>query len=112
MASTIERNMVGCKGWRRANLAMACAEAARLDAENGLPLRGSAKRMAQRLSLAPAALSNLLHGVKNMGDETARAIESTLGMQPGSLDEPPYSITFPDAQSCLAARETLLREGL
>lgn len=112
MASAIDKDMVGCKAWRRANLAAICAEASRLDAENGLPIRGSGKRMAQRLSLAPAALSNLLHGVKNMGDEAARAIEAALAMRPGSLDEPPYSISFPDAQSVQAAREALLREGL
>lgn len=112
MASAVDTNMVGCKAWRRANLAALCESASAKDAAQGLPLRGAAKRMAQRLSIAPAALSNLVHGVKNMGDETARGIESSLGLPLGAIDAPPHSIAFPDEQSCAAARELLAKAGL
>ena len=67
--------------------------------------------MAMRLGLAPAALSNMLHGVKNIGDEAARAIESKLGEQPGSLDAPPFCLAF-DSQADLDKAREALRSGL
>jgi hypothetical protein len=98
---------VGCKAWRRANLAALCAQACAVDAKAGYPARGGSKRMAMRLGLAPAALSNMLHGVKNIGDEAARSIESKLGQAPGSLDAPPFCLAF-DSQSQLDAAKALL----
>lgn len=89
-----EADSVGCKAWRRANLRSLCDSEALLEMARGLPKRGSSKRMAARLGLAPAALSNMIHGVKNIGDEAARHIEIQLGQIIGSLDKPPFSISF------------------
>lgn len=92
--SESEADSVGCKAWRRANLRSLCDSESLLEMARGLPKRGSSKRMAARLGLAPAALSNMIHGVKNIGDEAARHIETQLGQIIGSLDKPPFSIRF------------------
>lgn len=92
--SSSEADSGGCKAWRRANLRSLCDSEALLEMARGLPKRGASKRMAARLDLAPAALSNMIHGVKNIGDEAARHIETQLGQIIGSLDKPPFSISF------------------
>ena len=99
--------MIGCKAWRRANLASLCQREAERETATGLPARGSSKRMAARLGLAPAALSNMLHGVKNIGDEAARSIESKLGESLGTLDTPPFSVLFSSQAELDEARAKL-----
>lgn len=90
---------VGCKAWRQARLDSLCAQSKLAEQALGLPARGSAKRMADRLGLAPTALSNMLRGAKNIGDCAARAIESRLGLEPGALDAPLFcSIGADDAE--------------
>lgn len=98
---------VGCKAWRQERLAALCAQA-KLDEEaSGLPSRGAAKRMADRLGIAPTALSNMLHGAKNIGDEAARAIEARLGLAPGALDAPLHCLACESAEELAAMAEAL-----
>lgn len=97
----------GCKAWRRANLGALCKREAEIETTSGMPARGSSKRMAARLGLAPAALSNMIHGVKNIGDEAARSIESKLGETAGSLDIPPFALVFSSAAELEAAKAAL-----
>lgn len=103
---------VGCKAWRKANLERLCKIRASAEIARGLPARGSAKRMAAMLCIAPAALSNMLHGVKNIGDEAARSIEAKLEIEAGSLDTPPFSLTFADEATFQAAKDALLAAGI
>ena len=63
--------------------------------------------MAERLGLAPTALSNMVHGAKNLGDEAARSIEAKLGLRPGSLDAPLRSLVC-DSDEELAAMAAAL----
>ena len=100
----------GCKAWRRANLGSLCKREADIEISAGMPARGSSKRMAARLGLAPAALSNMVHGVKNIGDEAARSIESKLGEGAGSLDIPPLAIVFGTEQELAAAKALLAKQ--
>ena len=99
--------MIGCKAWRRSNLVSLCQREAERETAKGLPARGSSKRMAARLSLAPAALSNMLHGVKNIGDEAARSIEIKLEEPLGSLDTPPFSLVFSSQAELEAAKSKI-----
>ena len=98
---------VGCKAWRQARLASLCHEAKIAEEAQGLPARGSARRMAARLGLAPTALSNMLHGAKNIGDEAARSIESSLGLEPGGLDSPLFGLVGADAGELAAMARAL-----
>lgn len=100
---------VGCKAWRRANLRALFAKSLLADAQASLPARGAAKRMAAKLSLAPAALSNMIHGVKNIGDEAARAIEERLGEAPGSLDAPSLCLAFETQEELDRAKAILAK---
>lgn len=101
------KDAVGCKAWRRARLDALCREAAERDVAQGLKHRGAAQRMAARLDLAPTALSNMVHGAKNIGDESARSIESKLGLEPGALDAPPLSLTCETPEELEALRSML-----
>lgn len=92
--SAPEQAGLGCKAWRRANLRTLCEAATLHDLSQGLPRHGASKRIAGRVGLAPAALSNMLHGVKNIGDAAARLLESKLSQPQGSLDAPPLALAF------------------
>lgn len=98
------RPTVGSKAWRRERLASLLGDAALHDQASGLPLRGASRRMADRLGLAPTALSNMARGAKSIGDAAARAIETKLGLAPGALDAPPLSILCKDEAELQALR--------
>ena len=102
-----QRSLVGSKLWRQERLRSLAAEAKEIDAKSGLPSHGANKRFAQRLGIAPTALSNMVHGIKPIGDEAARNIEIKLGLDAGSLDAPPFCIRFATQQELLAAQAAI-----
>jgi hypothetical protein len=117
MTSLSKQARVGCKAWRQARLALLCQQARSSDEADGMGMgmgaRGSSRRMAERLGIAPTALSNMIHGAKNIGDEAARSIESRLGLEPGLLDAPPLCLACHTPEELLAMEHALrlLRSG-
>ena len=71
--------MVGVSEFRRENLAL-------LIEKYGSNVQ---RVFADRVDLAPAYISQMLTSIRNMGDATARRIETHLSLTPGSIDYPP-----------------------
>lgn len=105
------RNSVGCKAWRRENLEVLLRQTSEREHSEGLPVRGSGRRMAIRLGVAPTALSNMVRGAKSIGDAAARLIEIRLELAAGALDIPPLAIVCRDLDELAAlhgARQALI----
>lgn len=83
---TLRRINVQLSAYRKANLRALLSSRTRRESTNGLQARGASKRFAATIGIAPAALSNMLNGVKSCGRKMARSIEAALGLDSESLD--------------------------
>ena len=67
--------------------------------DNGEPERGAIKRLAIKTGVSAAYLSHISNRIKNIGDNTARALEESFNLPHGWLDVDHASGNDPESSS-------------